>query len=179
MDNRKQQLQDMAKKYNFDLNQKLYGVFAYRQQPGCHGCYLLTANADQALKLKKRLVHAGYGDYDATGFCVEQETVENLMLKYTTWSAAQGYSIMFPDFLKKFKQFLQRLATTEAQSAAVDFSERLSAISLTISDLEDCYDDLPTSQQADVIHQMTSIRDKIETFFAENAADAEESSLEW
>ena len=69
-----------------------------------------------------------YGDYDATGFRVEQDTAENLMLK----------NVCDFMFLKKFEEFLQR-SVTEPQSAAVDFSERLSAISLTISDLEDCY----------------------------------------
>lgn len=176
-DTRKEQLQTLAAKYDFDTTQKLYGVFAYWQQPGCYGCYILTGNHAHALKLKRRLVHRRYGDYDASGFCVVHDTAENLMLKYTEVSVV-GFSdhFTFPDFLKKFKAFLKRSNGSDDETLC-DFFSQVSAMHSTISKLIDCFNDLSMSQQMDVQEKMTLLKEKMEEFSTFH--DKEESSLEW
>lgn len=179
LDTRKEQLQKLATKYDFDMNQKLYGIFAYWQQPGCYGCYILTANHDQALKLKKRLVKDNYGDYDARGFCVVYDTAENLMLKYTVVPVQHyGGQGIFPDFLKEFDLFLQRTNSPEEEKA-FDYALQLSEMHSTISELNDRFEDLSIAQQIDVHKEIALLQEKIEEFTTNHALDEAESSLEW
>ena len=165
------------------MNTKIYGVFAYWQQPGFHGCYMLTTDHDRALKLKRRLVKDGYGDYDASGFRVVHDTIENLMLEYTTVSEEHhsGY-FTFPDLLKEFEAFLNRTDAQEDEKVcdfATQVSTQVSAMQSTISKLNDCFDDLSISQQLHMRNQMELLQDKIEKFITYHALDEGESSLEW
>lgn len=167
----KKTLYEIAKKYNFDINTKIYGVFAYWQQPALNACYLLTNSHQYAIKVNKKKMRLNFSNYDVRGFHVTYGTIDELFLKHAGTMSGECVNIsdMFLNYLAR-----QKDENSDNTSNTDSFGDQLSNIKYELETLIDRMTETYDLDKDNIIPLMREIKDMVENFTIED-----EESVEW